>query len=191
MKKLLILTAVFTLILPTVQANAMLGDIDNDGELTAGDAAITLQYTLNPSIVNGSDYSIDNMKVTKNDGITAENAAAILQKSLNKSYRFPVTYITLDEDGKASLIRVMNSINNYVLPSTSGTQHQILQMVYDEMYAYYLDENYDIQSGIAKAKELKETMSQDEKNELKDFIIASCNTDDLTKLYDIFSFLVG
>jgi hypothetical protein len=190
MKKLLILTAVFTLILPTVQANAMLGDVDNDGELTAADAAITLQYTLDPSIVNGGDYSVDDMKVTKSEKVTAENAAVILQKTLDKSYRFPVTYITLDEDGKASLRRVINAISNYVLPNTKGTQNKIVQIVYDEMYAYYLDENYDIQSGIAKAKALKETMSQSEKNELKEFIIASCGTEDLTKLYDIFSFLV-
>lgn len=64
------------------------GDVNLDGELTAEDAAITLQYVL--TRLNLSPAQLKAMRVNGTDEVTAENAAQILSKTLNSMYKFPV-----------------------------------------------------------------------------------------------------
>lgn len=66
------------------------GDVDNDGVLTASDAAKVLQYVLNQSIVNADEVFLKKAGVLDNGSISAGDSAAILQKVLNNSYIFPV-----------------------------------------------------------------------------------------------------
>jgi hypothetical protein len=65
------------------------GDADQNGILTAADAALTLQYVLD----NGmkiEEVQLKAMDITGTGKIYASNAAMILQKVLSSDYKFPV-----------------------------------------------------------------------------------------------------
>ncbi len=68
----------------------MWGDWDNDGILTATDASLTLQYVLTPELMNATDDQIAKAKVLGDDFVSASDAGAILQKSLDETVVFPV-----------------------------------------------------------------------------------------------------
>jgi hypothetical protein len=68
------------------------GDASGDGQLTAEDAALVLQKSLNLAFVTGieektTDY-IKYLDVSGDGSITADDAAQILQKTLDKSFKF-------------------------------------------------------------------------------------------------------
>jgi hypothetical protein len=67
----------------------LLGDVNLDGNITASDAAITLQHVLF-NLEYLQQKQIDAMKVTKSEIITSENAAQILAKVLDSMYIFPI-----------------------------------------------------------------------------------------------------
>jgi len=71
------------------EGEVLLGDVNQDGKITASDAALTLQ-----NVLYRLDYltqkQIEAMKVTKSDIITSDNAANILAKALDSMYIFPV-----------------------------------------------------------------------------------------------------
>lgn len=68
----------------------MLGDIDNDSQITAADSALVLQYVIDMGGYPFSERQLKAARVTGNSVITAENAAVILQKALDNGYVFPV-----------------------------------------------------------------------------------------------------
>lgn len=69
-------------------SEVILGDVNLDGIVTASDAALTLQYVLTNLDLLPAQHTA--MKVTKAEIITADNAAHILYKALNRIYKFPV-----------------------------------------------------------------------------------------------------
>jgi hypothetical protein len=66
------------------------GDADESGTLTSNDAAITLAYALDSSKVNLSETAISSIDVDGNAGVSATDAAYILQKVLANEFVFPV-----------------------------------------------------------------------------------------------------
>lgn len=73
----------------------ILGDANCDGVVTANDAALALQYVLSPE-TDITQQGIINIMVVDDTTLTANNAACILQKSLNTEYKFPVELITAE-----------------------------------------------------------------------------------------------
>lgn len=192
MKKFLVLMTLFTAMCPAMQTYAMLGDVNLDGSISAADASLTLEYSLNSDIANGrSDIDTSAMLVTEDGTVTAANASLILQKSLDADYRFPATYVTLDDDAMKSLKNVILALDNRAIPNTEGISNEILTIVEDEMLAYKEDQSYDIESGIARAQELIATLEPSERQSLKSTILTYCDVNDLEKLYDFFGFLVA
>ena len=72
-----------------IDNDCLLGDVDENGTITAADAADALQYTLDPERF-GDEFHIDCTDVDGNGTITAADAAAILKKALNTEYKFPI-----------------------------------------------------------------------------------------------------
>ena len=73
-----------------IDAGKVWGDVDGNGVVEANDAALTLQYTLRPEQVTGFDSTVANVSDGTVDGvINAYDAALILQKSLDNSFKFP------------------------------------------------------------------------------------------------------
>ncbi|MGN1318063.1 MAG: DUF1349 domain-containing protein [Lachnospirales bacterium] len=68
----------------------VLGDVNCDSNVTIDDAALLLQYVLNPEKANVTDQGIVNSMVIGNNTITSESVAQILQKALDNSYVFSV-----------------------------------------------------------------------------------------------------
>lgn len=68
----------------------MLGDVNDDGTLTAMDAAIVLQYALTGSAEILSGDNLIKAELDGNGTITANDSACIIAKSLDSSYVFPV-----------------------------------------------------------------------------------------------------
>ena len=66
-----------------------LGDVDGNGVIEAADSTILLQYILNKAAVILSPLQLKAANVTGNTELTAEDAAWILQKTLNGSVLFP------------------------------------------------------------------------------------------------------
>ncbi|MBQ7264864.1 MAG: hypothetical protein IJS61_02070 [Firmicutes bacterium] len=70
------------------------GDSDNDSQVTANDAALSLQYTLKPETLkkgwNDGQYNMILSDVTGDNAITSADATNILQKSLDATYTFPI-----------------------------------------------------------------------------------------------------
>jgi len=66
------------------------GDVNGDSEITAADSSICLQYVLDNTSLKLTNGQINAMKVTKDNGITANNAAVIFQKVLNNDFVFPI-----------------------------------------------------------------------------------------------------
>lgn len=71
----------------TSDLSILWGDVDDDGDVDATDAALVLQYTLNNSAVS---ILTDRADVSGNAIIDSEDATMILQKSLDSTYKFPV-----------------------------------------------------------------------------------------------------
>lgn len=66
------------------------GDVNSDGAVNATDAALTLQYTLTPEKVADFDTAVANVSEGTAEGvITALDAAFILQKALDNTFKFP------------------------------------------------------------------------------------------------------
>lgn len=72
--------------LDATESDTLLGDVNCNGEVTADDAALLLQYVLNPE-TEISEQGMINAKVTKSDSINSKNVAEILQKALDSSYK--------------------------------------------------------------------------------------------------------
>lgn len=66
-----------------------LGDVDGDGRIEAADATILLQYVLNKAAVILSPIQLKAANVTASEKLSADDAAWILQKTLNGSILFP------------------------------------------------------------------------------------------------------
>lgn len=71
-------------------ANVLLGDVDCDGLITAGDSATLLQYVLDPASVVISEEGLVNAKVNNDPQFTAATVSEISQKALDSSYVFPI-----------------------------------------------------------------------------------------------------
>lgn len=71
------------------------GNVDGTGKVTSDDAALALQYVLDPAAAKASATGFDTTvaNVSKGDAtdanITAQDSAAILQKSLDSTYIYP------------------------------------------------------------------------------------------------------
>jgi methionine synthase II (cobalamin-independent) len=191
MKKYLFLTTLL-LAIQAVPTHASIGDANNDGILTAADAATTLQYVLDSSFANNNEKcNIDNMRVLNSDNITAANAATILQKVLDSNYRFPATYITLDAPALSSLDKCIDDLETYAIPNSDGIITTVLNKIHSEMINYQKDNTYDIEKGIAEVKAMKADMTESEKNTLKNLIYSSCSVSDIENLYDFFALLIN
>ena len=70
------------------------GDVDKDGAITASDAALVMQYVLNPEsvkeIIGDTKDFLKRADVTENGTLTSEQASYIYQKALNAAFKFPV-----------------------------------------------------------------------------------------------------
>ncbi|MBQ6555332.1 MAG: hypothetical protein IJL89_08875, partial [Firmicutes bacterium] len=66
------------------------GDADLNEKIEAGDAAMILQYGLNKSALNVDSGFETRCDVDGVEGVTASDSAAVLQKTLNGSYKMPV-----------------------------------------------------------------------------------------------------
>lgn len=66
------------------------GDANDDKAITADDAALALSYCLAPESTEITEQGIKNADVDKEDGITAKDAAYILQKALDSTFLMPV-----------------------------------------------------------------------------------------------------
>lgn len=69
-----------------VKPETILGDVDKTGVLTANDASLILQYTLNSSFDTAGAYDFDVADVDGEAGITANDAAFVLQKVLDNAF---------------------------------------------------------------------------------------------------------
>jgi hypothetical protein len=86
------------LILPVMSTSVLAGagDVDNDGEVTAKDAAITLQACLD------GDYSLENADVDGSGAITSNDAATILKLALSEGEPVEAYDILVDKSIEAS-----------------------------------------------------------------------------------------
>lgn len=75
------------------ESTVIWGDADGDGVLTAKDASDTLQYVHNTGSV---DINLKAAGVSGSDVLTAQDAAMILQKVLDSSFKFPVEETTIE-----------------------------------------------------------------------------------------------
>lgn len=66
------------------------GDANDDKAITADDAALALSYCLAPESTEITEQGIKNADVDKEDGITAKDAAYILQKALDSTFLMPI-----------------------------------------------------------------------------------------------------
>lgn len=67
--------------------NIKYGDADGDGIIDASDSAVALQYALNSASVKIDPKSVD---VDREAGVTANDAANILQKALVSTFKMPI-----------------------------------------------------------------------------------------------------
>ena len=68
-----------------VCGDEIMGDVNEDGILTAADAALVLNYVLD----NSTEINVEKAKVFADGKITAANSAAILAKVLDASFVYP------------------------------------------------------------------------------------------------------
>jgi hypothetical protein len=71
-------------------STTLLGDANCDGVITASDAALVLQYVLSSDSSLMTEQGFKNARVIDSDTYVANNAAYILQKTLDNSFKFPV-----------------------------------------------------------------------------------------------------
>lgn len=64
------------------------GDVNIDGAIDAEDSDLVFQYVLKKGESNFSEEQIERSKVTGNDEVTAQDAAAIYQKFINPDFDF-------------------------------------------------------------------------------------------------------
>jgi len=83
-------TAFSEITLNETPATLLLGDTNCDGLITANDAAMILQYSLDATSVDISEQGLKNAMVLTENIYTANTAANILQKALDASFLFPV-----------------------------------------------------------------------------------------------------
>lgn len=83
-------TAFSEITLNETPATLLLGDTNCDGIITANDAAMILQYSLDATSVDISEQGLKNAMVLTENIYTANTAANILQKALDASFLFPV-----------------------------------------------------------------------------------------------------
>lgn len=87
-KKLLSIMIMLTLAVSAsvpVCGDEIMGDVNEDGILTAADAALVLNYVLD----NSTEINVEKAKVFADGKITAANSAAILAKVLDASFVYP------------------------------------------------------------------------------------------------------
>ncbi len=65
------------------------GDVDKSGTLSANDAAVILQYTLDAAFAGVEKYDFTYADVDANGSITGNDASMVLQKTLNADFDFP------------------------------------------------------------------------------------------------------
>lgn len=82
-------TAFSDISLDAAEVTKLYGDVNCDGIVTAGDAALALQYVLTKDNTLVTEQGLENAMVIDATTLTAQNAAQILQKSLDGSYKFP------------------------------------------------------------------------------------------------------
>lgn len=70
------------------------GDADLSGGIEAKDAALILQYVLNPTAVDADEEFEKRCDVNLKNGVDANDSACVLQKTLNGSYMMPVEEIS-------------------------------------------------------------------------------------------------
>ncbi len=70
---------------------SMLGDTNEDNNITASDVSVMLQYVLSPSRSGISAQGLSNGNVSEDKQFTSQNVAEILQKVLDDSYEFSIT----------------------------------------------------------------------------------------------------
>ena len=63
-----------------------LGDVNNDGEISAGDALLALQHSVDKIVLSGNDFSAAD--VTNDGKVEADDALRILQYTVNKITSF-------------------------------------------------------------------------------------------------------
>lgn len=73
---------------PTPTPTEKTGDVDQNGRITANDAAAVLQYVLNPNMEVGKGWNIEQGDVDDSGVIEINDAVQILNKVLNSSYKF-------------------------------------------------------------------------------------------------------
>jgi hypothetical protein len=69
--------------------DAIWGDADDSGALTANDSAMIVLYALDPVSANLSEKAIKYSDVNADGKLSAEDAAMVLQKTLDAEYVFP------------------------------------------------------------------------------------------------------
>jgi pectate lyase len=72
-----------------VEEDAIWGDADDSGALTANDSAMIVLYALDPVSANLSEKAIKYSDVNADGKLSAEDAAMVLQKTLDAEYVFP------------------------------------------------------------------------------------------------------
>lgn len=74
------------------EENIIYGDVDGDNVITANDAALILNYVLNPQEFNFTEKQKKSAKVSNKESIniTAIDAEYVLKKSVNQDFVFPI-----------------------------------------------------------------------------------------------------
>lgn len=83
-------TAFSEITLSETGTTTLLGDVDCNGNITADDASLIMQYVLDATSVDISEQGLINAKVLKENIYSANTASSILQKTLNGAFLFPV-----------------------------------------------------------------------------------------------------
>ena len=94
-----------------------MGDVNHDTKVTALDSALTVQYVLN----NSKKIFTENADVSGNGIIDSEDAAMILQKSLDSSYLFFGE--TTEATTEATTVAPVDPITVYVVGDSTGCHY--------------------------------------------------------------------
>ncbi len=121
-RKLALLTSAVMLMgsfnVPTF--GALIGDVDEDGRITADDANLVMQYVLKPSGLTADEIALveangntatncdENGTDSEGHGITAKDAAYILQQSMLSPFVYALAGTLTDGGSDASAYKVMS-----------------------------------------------------------------------------------